>query len=185
MVTMGAAANLTDLVWDGAAEEPDTVLLARRTDAGWQDVTCAEFRTEVVALARGLIAAGIEPGDRVGLMSRTRYEWTLVDFAIWAAGAITVPIYETSSAEQVQWILSDSGAVACVGEPPAHAATTATVRDRVPALRDVWQIEDGALEGLVEAGKPVDAGRIEETRHTAGADDLATIIYTSGTTGRP
>jgi long-chain acyl-CoA synthetase len=178
LVTIGDAANLTDLVWDGAAEAPDTVQFSRRTGDGWEGVTCAEFRAEVTALAQGLVATGIEPGDRVALMSRTRYEWTLIDFAIWAAGGITVPIYETSSAEQVEWILTDSGAVACVVETAAHA-------ELVSGVNHVWQIEDGALEGLVEAGKPVDPARIEETRHMAGADDLATLIYTSGTTGRP
>jgi long-chain acyl-CoA synthetase len=185
LVTIGDAANLTDLVWDGATEAPDTVQFSRRTGDGWEDVTCAGFRAEVVALAQGLVATGIEPGDRVALMSRTRYEWTLVDFAIWAAGAVTVPIYETSSAEQVEWILADSGAVACVAETAAHGVTVASVRDRVATLRHVWLIEEGALDGLVEAGRPVDPARIEETRHTAGADDLATLIYTSGTTGRP
>jgi long-chain acyl-CoA synthetase len=185
LVTIGDAANLTDLVWDGADEAPDTVQFSPRTAAGWQEVTCAQFRAEVSALARGLIAAGIEPGDRVALMSQTRYEWTLVDFAIWAAGGVTVPIYETSSAEQVEWILADSQAVACVVETAAHGATVADVRERVPELRHVWQIDDGALDGLVDAGVPVDAGRVEQTRHAAGADDTATIIYTSGTTGRP
>ncbi len=214
VVTIGAAANLTDLVWDNADTAPDTALFSRRTPArgqapafpqegvvpaepaqvsgsagrspaGWRDVTCAEFRTEVVALARGLIAAGIQPGDRIGLMSKTRYEWTLVDFAIWAAGAVSVPIYETSSAEQVQWILADSGAIAVVVETAAHAATVAGVRDRLPEVNEVWQIADGALDRLVEAGASVGAGAVEERRHAAGAEDIATIIYTSGTTGRP
>jgi long-chain acyl-CoA synthetase len=184
-VTIGAAANLADLVWDNAEAAPDTVQFSRRTPDGWRDVTCAQFRTEVTALARGLIAAGIQPGDRIGLMSKTRYEWTLVDFAIWAAGGVTVPIYETSSPEQVQWILSDSGALAVIVETAGHAATVAGVRDRVPELNEVWQIEDGALDRLVEAGSVVDAGEVEERRHAAGAEDTATIIYTSGTTGRP
>ncbi len=107
-------------------------------------------------MARGLVAAGISAGDRVALMSRTRYEWTLADFAIWAAGAVTVPIYETSSAEQVQWILSDSGAVAVIVETPAHAGTVGEVRADVPDLRDVWQIESGALDDLVSAGADTD-----------------------------
>jgi long-chain acyl-CoA synthetase len=184
-VEIGATANLTDLVWDNAAEAPDTVQFSRRTADGWSDVTTARFRDEVTRLAAGLIAAGVEPGDRVALMSRTRYEWTLVDFAIWAAGAVTVPIYETSSAEQVGWILSDSGAVACVVESERHAATVASVQDQVPALREVWQIEAGDLDRLAGIGAEVPAGRVEERRHRAGADDLATIIYTSGTTGRP
>src|SRR5262245_8826930 len=126
VVTIPATANLTDPVWDNAQRHPRTVQFQRRprsgtgddsprpgpAGTGWEDVTCAEFRDDVVAVARGLIAIGIQPGERVALMSSTRYEWTLVDYAIWAAGAVTVPIYETSSAEQVQWILADSEAVA-------------------------------------------------------------------------
>lgn len=123
IVTVGDAANLTDPVWENAEVAPDTVQFVRPgagTDAR-EDVTCRQFRDEVVAVAQGLIAAGVSPGDRVGLMSRTRYEWTLFDYAIWAAGAVTVPIYETSSAEQAAWILGDSGAVAVVVESTAHS----------------------------------------------------------------
>src|SRR5437763_1289553 len=116
VVSIDAAANLTDLVWNNADNAPETVQFSRRTPDGWRDVTCAAFRDEVAALAKGLIAAGIQPGDRIALMSKTRYEWTLVDFAIWVAGGVTVPIYETSSPEQVQWILADSGALAIVVE---------------------------------------------------------------------
>src|SRR4030095_11105066 len=108
----------------------------------WRDVSCAQFRDEVLALAQGLVAAGISPGDRVAMMSKTRYEWTLLDYAIWAAGAVTVPIYETSSAEQVQWILGDSGAVACVIETAAHAKTVESVRTELLDLGQVWQFED-------------------------------------------
>jgi long-chain acyl-CoA synthetase len=150
-------------------------------------VTCREFRDEVVAVAGGLVAAGIRPGDRVGLMSKTRYEWTLVDYAIWAAGAVTVPIYETSSAEQVAWILSDSGAVACVVETDGHRACVREIEDRAPDLRRVWQIEgpEPAVDALVEAGRSTPAEEVERRRAAVRADDLATIIYTSGTTGRP
>ncbi|MGW5667616.1 AMP-dependent synthetase/ligase [Micromonospora sp. NPDC003776] len=187
IVTVGDAANLTDPVWDNAEAAPDTVQFVRRTgEAGAAtDVTCRQFRDEVVALARGLVAAGISPGDRVALMSRTRYEWTLFDYAIWAAGAITVPIYETSSAEQAAWILADSGAVAAVVESTGHATLVAGVRDRLPELREVWQIELGAVAQLVAAGESVDPAEIEVRRSTLKADDVATIIYTSGTTGRP
>jgi long-chain acyl-CoA synthetase len=183
-VTIGDAANLTDLVWDNATATPDGVQFSRRTAEGWQDVTSAQFRDEVAALAAGLIAAGVGAGARVGLMSRTRYEWTLVDFAIWAAGGVTVPIYETSSPEQVQWILSDAQVVACVVETAAHEAAVEAVRDRTPDLRHVWRIEDGALDRLVAAGTG-EAAAVEERRHHAGAEDIATIVYTSGTTGRP
>ncbi len=185
VATIGDAANLTDPVWDNAAAAPDTVQFARRTGAGWQDVTCAEFRDEVVAVARGLIAAGIAPGDRVALMSKTRYEWTLLDYAIWTAGAVTVPIYETSSAEQIRWILADSGAVACIAETAAHLATVESLRAELPDLRELWQIDSGAVDSLVARGADVPAEQVEQRRRSAGADDLATIIYTSGTTGRP
>jgi long-chain acyl-CoA synthetase len=185
VVTIGATANLTDPVWDNADAAPDDVLFARRTAAGWTDVTCAQFRDEVVTMARGLAAAGISPGTRVGLMSKTRYEWTLLDYAIWACGAVTVPIYETSSAEQVAWILADSGAVACVVETNAHALMVAGLRDQLPELSQVWQIEVGDLDGLAAAGAGVDPAKIELRRRGVKATDVATIIYTSGTTGRP
>ncbi len=188
IVTVGDAANLTDPVWENAEVAPDTVQFVRRVcgeDGARTEVTCRQFRDEVVAVARGLVAAGISPGDRIGLMSRTRYEWTLIDYAIWAAGAVTVPIYETSSAEQVAWILADSEAVAVVVEAPAHATLVAEVRDRLPQLRQVWQIEQGAVDELTTAGESVDPTQIEVRRSGVGADDLATIIYTSGTTGRP
>jgi long-chain acyl-CoA synthetase len=184
-VTIGDAANLTDPVWGNAETAPDVVQFIRRTADGSQDVTCAQFRDQVVAVARGLIAAGIEPGARVGLMSKTRYEWTLLDYAIWATGAVTVPIYETSSAEQVEWILFDSGAVACFVETNAHVMALAGVRDRLPALEHVWQIEVGDVDALVERGGPVDPAEVDARRRIAKADDISTIIYTSGTTGRP
>ncbi|MGC9667270.1 AMP-dependent synthetase/ligase [Planosporangium sp. 12N6] len=181
------SATLTDPVWDNAAKAPDAVQFARRVGGIWQDVTCALFRDEVVALARGLLAAGVQVGDRVGLMSRTRYEWTLIDYAIWAAGAVTVPIYETSSAEQVAWILSDSGAVACFVETNTHREVVAQVRDRCPAMTHLWQIDSprGAVDELVADGAAIPAEEVEQRRHAIRADDTATIIYTSGTTGRP
>ncbi|MFC8847669.1 MULTISPECIES: AMP-dependent synthetase/ligase [unclassified Micromonospora] len=188
IVTVGDSANLTDPVWANAEAAPEAVQFARPTDApgsGWTEVTCRQFRDEVVALARGLVAAGVSPGDRVALMSRTRYEWTLFDYAIWAAGAVTVPIYETSSAEQAAWILADSGAVAAVIETTAHATLVAGLRDRLPELVDVWQIELGAVDELVAAGAGVDPVEIDRRRTAVKADDVATIIYTSGTTGRP
>jgi long-chain acyl-CoA synthetase len=183
--TIGEAANLTDPVWDNAEAAPQAAQFSRRTAQGWQDVSCAQFRDEVVAVARGLVAAGISPGERVGLMSRTRYEWTLLDYAIWACGAVTVPIYETSSPEQVAWILADSGAVACVVETNAHALLLAGVRDDLPDLREVWQIETGGIDALVGAGAGVDPAEIDRRRRATNAGDAATIIYTSGTTGRP
>ena len=187
VASIGDSATMTDPVWDNADGDPHAVQFARRVDGQWQDVTCQQFRSEVVALARGLVAAGLQTGDRVGLMSKTRYEWTLIDYAIWAAGAVTVPIYETSSAEQVAWILSDSGAVGCFVETDTHRAIVTEVRDQLDGLTHLWQIDAdrGAIEELVADGATVPAEEIERRRHAVGADDLATIIYTSGTTGRP
>ncbi len=150
-----ADGNLTDIVRRNAAQHPDVAVIARKSGGVWQDVTARDFLAEVHAAAKGLIASGIQPGDRVGLMSRTRYEWTLLDFAIWSAGAITVPVYETSSPEQVQWILSDSGATACVVELDNHAAAVESVRETLPALKNVWQIEAGGIEELGRAGQGI------------------------------
>ncbi|HEX8631999.1 MAG TPA: AMP-binding protein, partial [Catenuloplanes sp.] len=182
---VGDTANLSDPVWENAAAAPTTVQFVERRGAARREITCAGFRDEVVAVARGLVAAGVEPGARVGLMSRTRYEWTLLDYAIWSVGAVTVPIYETSSAEQLSWILSDSGAVACFVETNAHAMLLTSVRAGLPALRQVWQIELDDLDHLRTAGAAVDPAEIDVRRRASTADDLATIIYTSGTTGRP
>ena len=192
-VTVGDSATLTDPVWDNAEAAPDAVQFVRKVPGaggaeaggGRIEVTCRQFRDEVIALARGLVAAGIEPGARVGLMSKTRYEWTLVDYAIWAAGAVTVPIYETSSAEQVAWILEDSGAVGVVVETNGHALCVAGVSDRLPALETVWQIDGGDLAALAASGESVPAAEIDIRRKQVKAGDIATIIYTSGTTGRP
>jgi long-chain acyl-CoA synthetase len=136
-------------------------------------------------VAAGIVAAGVQPGDRVAVMSRTRYEWTLLDFAIWTAGAVTVPVYETSSAAQVEWILGDSGAVAIVVESGEHEHTVESVRERLPRLKHVWRIEGGAVEALVRAGTDVSPSVVDERSGLAGADAPATIVYTSGTTGRP
>ncbi|MFB8774405.1 AMP-dependent synthetase/ligase [Streptomyces broussonetiae] len=180
-----ADGNLTDIVRRNAAQHPDVAVIARKVDGVWQDVTSVEFLAEVRALAKGLIASGVEPGDRVALMSRTRYEWTLLDFAIWSAGAITVPVYETSSPEQVQWILSDSGATACIVEQEHHTAAVESVRDRLPELKHLWQIDGGGVAELNRSGQDVPDETVEERGSRAKADDPATIVYTSGTTGRP
>jgi long-chain acyl-CoA synthetase len=177
--------NLTDLIHANAERYPDLPVVARKVGDAWQDRTAAGFLSEVRATAKGLIASGVGPGDRVALMSRTRYEWTLLDFAIWCAGAVTVPVYETSSPEQVEWIIGNSGAVACVAELPRHEAVIAEVRERLPHLKQVWQLEAGGLEELVRAGADLDDSAVEERRATLGPDTVATIVYTSGTTGRP
>lgn len=177
--------NLTELVRRNAAEYPDRAVIARKVSGSWQDVTSTAFLAEVRAAAKGLIASGVQVGDRVALMSRTRYEWTLLDFALWSAGAVSVPIYETSSAEQVEWIIGDSGAVACVVETEAHQAVVEGVRDRLPLLKSLWQIDAGAVAELTEAGRDVTDAHVDERSAAANADSLATIVYTSGTTGRP
>ncbi|MFJ9519718.1 AMP-dependent synthetase/ligase [Kitasatospora sp. NPDC101801] len=177
--------NLSDLVHQNAEQHSDVAVLSRKLDGQWVDLTAAQFLTEVRATAKGLIAAGVAPGDRVGVMSRTRYEWTVLDFAIWCAGAITVPVYETSSAEQVAWILGDSGAVAVVTETDTHSTVVAGLRDRLPELAHTWQIERGALAELAKAGTRVADSTVTERRSVATADSIATIVYTSGTTGRP
>ncbi|MFG2917625.1 AMP-dependent synthetase/ligase [Kitasatospora sp. NPDC048298] len=177
--------NLADPVHRNAEEHPDVAVLSRKVDGHWQELTSVQFLAEVHAAAKGLIAAGVRPGDRVGIMSRTRYEWTLLDFAIWTAGAVTVPVYETSSPEQVEWILGDSGAVAVITETAQHVAVVGEVRDRLPELKHTWQIEGGALAALAAAGQDVPDSTVHERRRIAGPDDVATIVYTSGTTGRP
>ncbi|MEW2087220.1 AMP-dependent synthetase/ligase [Streptomyces sp. NPDC005283] len=177
--------NLTDLIRRNATQHPDVAVMGRKVAGVWTDVNAKQFLAEVRAAAKGLIAAGVQPGDRVGLMSRTRYEWVQLDFAIWSAGAVTVPVYETSSAEQVQWILGDSGAVAVIVEGDAHAAAVESVRDRLPGLRNVWQIEKDAVDELIAAGADVSEETVDERSASAKADDPATIVYTSGTTGRP
>jgi len=151
----------------------------------WQDVTWKEFGDQVSGVAKGLIASGVAAGDRVALQAKTRYEWAVIDFAIWTAGAVTVPIYETSSADQVAWILSDSGATAIIVEKEEHAAAVESVRDQAPDLRSVHVIEDDAVGTLTQAGKDVPDSEPEARRASLNADSLATLIYTSGTTGRP
>ena len=179
-----ADASLADVVFRRASEQPQAVVMRRAAGDGWADVTAVTFRDEVVALAKGLVAAGIGAGDRVALMSHTRYEWTLLDYAIWAAGAVTVPVYETSSAEQAEWILSDSGAKACFAENAAFAEMIEGFRDRVPELAQLWQI-DSALTSLTEAGASLADDQVTSRVSASKAADLATLIYTSGTTGRP
>ncbi|HEY9243623.1 MAG TPA: long-chain fatty acid--CoA ligase [Streptosporangiaceae bacterium] len=195
VVEISPAATLADVVFERAEREPQAVAIRRKEPAAggaWQDVTTAEFRAHVSALAKGLMAAGISAGDRVALLSRTRYEWTVADYAIWSAGAVTVPIYETSSAEQVEWILGDSGTRALILETPAHLQANREVLSRLPSVERVWLIEgpdaEGQatqLDGLATDGAGVTDDELSARRTGRQAADLATIIYTSGTTGRP
>jgi len=179
------SASLADMVTRRAAEQPQAVALRRKVAGGaWEDVTTSQFRDEVHALAKGLIAAGIVPGDRVAIMSHTGYEWTLADYAVWTAGAVVVPIYETSSAEQAEWILSDSAARAVIAETDGFEQVITDARDRLPALEHLWRISPD-LAKLAEDGTGVSDENLAERSKAAKAADLATVIYTSGTTGRP
>ncbi|WP_307670734.1 long-chain fatty acid--CoA ligase [Streptomyces sp. V2I9] len=178
--------GLADVVFDYAEDDPHRVALARKDAGGqWRDVTSEAFRDQVLALARGLIADGVRFGDRVALMSRTRYEWTLFDFALWTVGAQSVPVYPTSSAEQVLWMLHDAEVVAVVVEHEDHAMTVGSVIDRLPRLKRLWQLDAGALDELLAAGASIDDDVVQRHRRAVTPDSVATVIYTSGTTGRP
>ena len=183
LVPPATSGNLSNLVSERAKNEPDRIILSRPLGEGWQPVSAREFESEVISAAKGFIAAGVTVGDRVALMAKTRYEWTVLDFAIWYAGAVTVPIYETSSTEQVQWILEDSGAVGIIVETPqlreiAEPALTSSVKT-------VWTITDGALAQLNDSGRGVLDSEIDRRRNSITPESLATLIYTSGTTGKP
>ncbi|MEU6017494.1 long-chain fatty acid--CoA ligase [Streptomyces sp. NPDC047515] len=178
--------GLADVVFDYAEEDPRRVALGRKDESGhWRDVTAATFRDEVLALAKGLIAHGVRFGDRVALMSRTRYEWTLFDFALWTVGAQSVPVYPTSSAEQVFWMLHDADVSAVMVEHEDHAMTVASVIDRLPRLQRLWQLDADAVTELVGAGAHVEDEVVHRHRRAVTPESVATIIYTSGTTGRP
>ncbi len=173
-------ANLSGLIVDNAIKSPHNVAFRRRAGSRWEDVTARDFLAEVNALAKGLIASGVQVGERVAIMSRTRYEWTLADFAIWSAGGVVVPIYETSSAEQVQWILGDSGSVAVFVETDKHEGIVEDVLGDLPGLKHIWNLDGGVIESLATLGADVPDGEIEARRKAVTAKDLATIIYTSG-----
>ncbi|MFI6351910.1 AMP-dependent synthetase/ligase [Streptomyces sp. NPDC050743] len=177
--------SMADLPFTHAAETPDAVLLRRRDRGAWQPVTAAAFAAEVAAVAKGLIAAGLEPGGRVAVMSRTRYEWTVLDFAVWAAGGQSVPVYPTSSAEQVEWIVRDSGARYVVTETIENAATVTTGTAGHPHPPRLWQLDAGALADLTALGAGVADDELTKRRVALTPDTIATICYTSGTTGRP
>jgi long-chain acyl-CoA synthetase len=185
LAEISASANAADVVTRRAAEQPSAVMLRRKAaDGTWSDVTAAQFNDEVRALAKGFIAAGLEAGDRIALMSHTRYEWTLIDYALWTAGAVVVPIYETSSAEQAEWILGNSQARAVIAETDGFASMISDARDRLPALEHLWLL-DSDLASLTAGGADVAPATLDSRAKSRGAADVATIIYTSGTTGRP
>ena len=183
LVPAATEGNLTELIAHRAWFEPERIVMSRPLGDGWQPVTAREVEAEVRATAKGLVAAGINIGDRVAIMARTRYEWTILDFAIWFAGGCVVPIYETSSAEQVDWILSDSGAVGLIVETPTHRELAQTV---LPShTKHVWTMTDDVLSILARAGAQISDDEIDRRRNSLSPDTLATLIYTSGTTGKP
>ncbi|WP_207309532.1 AMP-dependent synthetase/ligase [Streptomyces kasugaensis] len=186
LTTAPPVGGLADVVFEHAATDPDRIALARKdADGHWQDISAAQFRDEVIGLAKGLLAQGIRFGDRVGIMSRTRYEWTLFDFALWSVGAQSVPLYPTSSAEQVFWTLHSAGASACLVEHEDHAMTVGSVIDRLPQLRTLWQLDRDPVTELTTAGAHLGDEVVHRHRMAVTPDATATIVYTSGTTGRP
>ncbi|TJZ44661.1 long-chain fatty acid--CoA ligase [Streptomyces piniterrae] len=185
LVTTPGDGSLADIPFTNAAEAPRHVVVRRKTDGRWQPVTAAEFARQVGAVARGLVAAGLAPGDRVALMSQTRYEWTVLDFAIWAAGGLSVPIYPTASAEQVRWILHDSAAVFFIVETAEDARTARNAMAGLDHSRRIWQIDDGALDELARIGREISDRVLTARRRALGPDSIATLVYTSGTTGMP
>ena len=183
IIPAATSGNLTDLIADRAKNEPSRITISRPLGDGWQPMTALQLEEEIRAAAKGLVAAGIKVGDRVAIMARTRYEWTVLDFAIWYAGASVVPIYETSSAEQVQWILSDSGAVGVIVETPILKEFVTPV---LPAhTKHIWVMTEDVLPSLRKSGANISDEDIDQRRKSPTPNTLATLIYTSGTTGRP
>ena len=183
LVPAATAGNLTNLIAERAWFEPERITMSRPLGEGWQPVTAREVDEEIRATAKGLIASGVQIGDRVAIMARTRYEWTILDFATWFAGAVVVPIYDTSSAEQIDWILNDSHSVGIIVETPALRDLVQTV---LPShTRHVWTMTDDVLAILREAGKHIGDDEIDRRRNALAPSSLATLIYTSGTTGKP
>ncbi|GAA1127438.1 MULTISPECIES: AMP-dependent synthetase/ligase [Kitasatospora] len=180
-----AAGGLADSVFDTAEQSPGLIQLSRLVDGVWQPVTALQFRDEVLALAKGLLTRGVRYGDRVAVMSGTCYEWTLFDYALWAVGAIPVPVYPTSAPEQVRWILAETQAVACVVEHEDHAMTVGAVCDALPELTGIWQLDRDCVGALIEDGRGVPDALVHRQRLGVTAESIATVIYTSGTTGRP
>ncbi|ORW11364.1 AMP-dependent synthetase/ligase [Mycobacterium kyorinense] len=186
--TVGERDNVVAAVFEHERDDPDFVIFQRLVDGAWTDVTCAEAAAQIRSAAAGLIAEGVQAGDRVAIFSATRYEWAILDFAILAVGAVTVPIYETSSAEQVRWVLQDSGAVLVLAETDAHAKIVTELTGELPALRRVMHIDGSgpkAVDQLAEAGASVDPAELTGRLEALRAEGPATLIYTSGTTGRP
>jgi long-chain acyl-CoA synthetase len=186
--TVGEYDTVVSSVFTHETDDPNHVIIQRLVDDSWSDVTCAEVADQVRSAALGLIAQGVQPGDRVAILSATRYEWPIIDFAILSIGAVTVPIYETSSAEQVRFVLSDSGAVAAFAETDEHAGKIEQLKDELPALRKILRIDGtgpAALDELAEAGRGTEPTELHARLSAIKSADVATLVYTSGTTGKP
>jgi long-chain acyl-CoA synthetase len=186
--TVGEHDNIAAVVFEHERDDPSYVIYQRQIDGVWTDVTCAEAADQIRSAALGLISLGVEAGDRVSIFSATCYEWAILDLAILSVRAVTVPIYETSSAEQVRWVLQDSAAVLAFAETDAHASMVTELTGELPALRRVLHITGSgpkALDQLVEAGASVDPAELTVRLGALRSQDPATLIYTSGTTGRP
>jgi long-chain acyl-CoA synthetase len=183
--TIGANDNVVSAVFSHERDDPNYVIFQRLVNGSWTDVTCAQAAAEVRAVALGLIAEGVQPGDRVAILSATRYEWVILDYAILAVGGVTVPIYETSSAEQVRWVLQDSGSVLAFTENDAHTQMVNELRGDLPDLRRVLQIEAGAVDDVSQTGAGTDPAELTKRLDGLRSADPATLIYTSGTTGKP
>ncbi|MFE9801976.1 AMP-dependent synthetase/ligase [Streptomyces goshikiensis] len=178
--------SLGDIPFDNALDAPAEAVLARKDrDGTWRDVSAVEFAAQVLAVAKGLIAEGLREGDRLAIMARTTYEWTLLDFAGWAAGLVTVPVYPTASALQARWIIQDSGAVACAVEDTEQARLISSERANLPGLAHLWEFDTGAIERLVKAGERIPGALVHARRAARTPDSVATLVYTSGTTGQP
>ncbi len=177
--------NVSDLLAERVKKTPDLALFSVPEGDGWRDISAKDFETAVIALAKGFVAAGIQPGEKIGFIAKTTYDWTLIDFALFYAGAVMVPIYETSSPAQIQWIMEDSGATALIVESAEHFTRADEVRSDLPLVREIWQLHLGAIDTLTARGAEVDDAEIERRRGIAVGSDIATLIYTSGSTGRP
>lgn len=185
LAAKATAGSTADIPFTNAAEAPDAVVLRRKQGGQWRPVTAAAFAREVTAAAKGLIAAGLEPGGRVALMSRTRYEWAVLDFAIWAAGGQTVPVYATSAAEQIEWIVRDSGATLLIAETAENVATAETATGSLTEPPRILCVDDGAMVELAAQGKELSDEEVTKRRSALAPESVATICYTSGTTGKP
>jgi long-chain acyl-CoA synthetase len=185
MAPLPATGHLLEPVIRWADSSPDRPIAATRVGDEFVDITARDFYERIRALAKGLIASGVRPADRVALMSHTRLEWLVTDYAVLAVGAVTVPIYETSSSEQVEWILSDSGAVMAVVETPGMRGMCESAHPHTTACREAVVIDEGGLDDVLARGCEVDDAVLDERLAAVSVDQLATIVYTSGTTGRP